>query len=80
MEVVALDRDCLKVNIGDLDTFLVPVLVVWCLNDKSGLGWVAEMSSTIVRILVRDFPLQLMEIKLKSRYSILFHLDAPGGQ
>ena len=40
---------------------------------------VAEISSMMVRTLVRGLPRQFMVMKLNMRCSMRFHFDVPGG-
>src|SRR5436305_8230346 len=79
MPVVRRERDGGVVGVADLLARRVPVGVVEGLDGEPVLVLVEPMSSTTVRMSVRERPRQLIEMKLNRRCSMRFHFEVPGG-
>jgi hypothetical protein len=79
VEVVWGEGDGGEFGVGDSDAFLIPVgsWAAWTVSPVEVV--VAEISSMMVRRLVRGRPRQFMVMNENMRCSIRFHFEVPGG-
>ena len=79
MEFTRSERKSREFAIGNLEAFRIPAGVVTSLDGGPVDVVVAEISSMMVRTLVRGLPRQFMVMNLNMRCSMRFHFDVPGG-
>jgi hypothetical protein len=80
VECAAGDVDGGELVIGDDNTLWIGGLIKTTAYGEAGIVRVAAMSSMMSWRVSRGCPRQLPVMKEKSRCSILFHLEVPGGK